>query len=103
MGFKGNLIICQKPDLDALRITYNKGIHVDKIISLFPTRIRTFGVYQRVLTLIPAAFTNVDLLITTHGDLLPYHFTNKCPLISYCHFPALAQPIGGGGGASRYE
>ena len=90
MGFKVTLIISQKPNLEKLKITYNKNVQVDKIKSLFPMSIRSFGIYQRMLTMIPAALTKADLLIATHGDLLPYPFTNKCPLINYCHFPALA-------------
>lgn len=100
MGFYVILIICQRPNLEKLKTTYNKDIHVDRIKALFPAQIRAFGIYQRMLTLIPAALTNVDLLISTHGDLLPYHITNRCPLISYCHYPTIALSMDGG--ASRY-
>jgi glycosyltransferase involved in cell wall biosynthesis len=90
MGFKVTLIISQKPDLERLRITYNKNVSVSEIKSVFPVGIGSFGIYQRMLTLLPAAMTKVDLLINTHGDLLPYFYTNKCPLITYCHFPTVA-------------
>lgn len=107
MGFDVTLIVSQKPDLEKLKITYNKSVNVNKIISVFPTGSRTirssFGIYQRILTLIPAAMAKVDLLISTHGDLLPYHFTNKCPMINYCHFPTIALSSSTNDYTSRYQ
>ncbi|MEO9295508.1 MAG: glycosyltransferase [Nitrososphaera sp.] len=90
MGVDVTLIISQKPDFDRIKRTYNKDIRVDKIKSIFPIGISAFGIYQRILTLLPSAVAKVDLLINTHGDLLPYHYVNKSPLITYCHFPTRA-------------
>ena len=101
MGFRVTLIISQKPDLERLKITYNKSVNVGEIKSVFPIGIGSFGIYQRMLTLLPAAMTKVDLLINTHGDLLPYSHTNKCPLITYCHFPSIALSMSEY--ASRYQ
>lgn len=90
MGFNVTLIISQKPDFKKIQRTYNKDIQVDKIKSIFPIGFSAFGIYQRILTMLPSAAAKVDLLVNTHGDLLPYHYVNKSPLITYCHFPTRA-------------
>ena len=101
MGVKVTLIISQKPDFNKIKETYNKDVHVDTVKSIFPIGLGAFGIYQRILTLLPATFVKADLLINTHGDLLPYHYVNKSPLITYCHFPTRALSLGEY--ASRYQ
>src|SRR6478736_256853 len=72
MGLKVTLIISQKPDFNKIKETYNKDVQVDTVKSIFPIGLGAFGIYQRILTLLPATFVKADLLINTHGDLLPY-------------------------------
>lgn len=91
MGFEVSLITSQKPDFKALEKAYNRSVMVDEIKTFLPFSLNAFGIYQRILTLLPALTAKVDLLINTHGDVLPYIQSNRCHhLVTYCHFPTVA-------------
>lgn len=91
MGFDIELVTSQKPDLNAIYKAYGRKIKINKIVSLFPFKFGYFGIYQRLLTIIPAIrVRNVDILINTHGDVLPYYLPTGAPYIAYVHFPVLS-------------
>jgi len=66
----------------------------DVEMSLFPFKVRMFGIYMRLLTYYFAkkAGKNCDLIINTHGDVLPIESN-----ITYMHFPTFTllkeQPV----------
>lgn len=90
MGHEVELITSQPPDFEKLKLAYNREIKVDKLRSLFPFKLSIFGIYQRLLTFLPASMAKVDLMINTHGDALPHISSSKIPTITYCYFPSVA-------------
>jgi glycosyltransferase involved in cell wall biosynthesis len=90
MGFEVELITSQPPDFKQLNSAYNRDVRVNKVRSLLPIKISVFGIYQRLFTSIPAASSKVDILVNTHGDVLPHISSNNIPTITYCHFPSVA-------------
>ncbi|MEM3084814.1 MAG: glycosyltransferase [Nitrososphaerales archaeon] len=91
MGFTVELVTSQKPEFEAIEKAYGRKIEVDRVIALFPFKFKYFGIYQRLFTIIPALrVRDADIVINTHGDVLPYYLPAGVPYIAYLHFPVLA-------------
>lgn len=90
MDFDVSLVTVSPPKPEEIRKAFGKDISfVKEVRSLLPVRLRMFGIYQRMLTLIPMMTVKADLVIVTHGDVYPY-LTGRAPTISYCYFPTVA-------------
>ncbi|MGC9069468.1 MAG: glycosyltransferase [Thermoprotei archaeon] len=91
LNYEIHLVTVSPPDWKNIEKSFGKKVYADKVYSLLPFKLRILGIYQRFLTLIPAMLLDVDLLITTHGDVLPYSLPKKnVPSIQYCYFPTVA-------------
>jgi glycosyltransferase involved in cell wall biosynthesis len=78
----------QKPNLEDLAKIYGKKIHIRKIRSLIPFKMNYFSLYQRLLMVIPClGLRDSDIIINTHGSVIPYKIPNNVSCISYLHFP----------------
>lgn len=90
LGYDIELITVQKPDLESIAKTYGKRLVIRKIKHLFPLKIKYFGIYQRLLTIISSlSLSDSDIVINTNGNILPYRIPNDIPYILYFHFPIL--------------
>src|SRR5215212_3001366 len=90
LGYDIELVTVQKPDLERIAKAYGKRLVIRKIKHLFPLKIKYFGIYQRLLTIIPSlSLHNSDIVINTNGNILPYRFPNNIPYILYLYFPIL--------------
>jgi alpha-1,2-mannosyltransferase len=92
LGYDVQLVTVQKPDLKATAKAYGRDeIPVSKVVSLLPFKLNYFGIYQRLLTLLPSLGIDrhSDLVINTHGNALPYSGISKVPYMIYLHFPTL--------------
>jgi len=91
MGLETHLVTVCPPNWTNIWRSFGKKVRADKVYSLFPSELRILSIYQRILTIIPAMKLNVDLLINTHGDVLPsFTLKKNIPSICYCHFPTVA-------------
>jgi alpha-1,2-mannosyltransferase len=91
LGHEIHLVTVSPPDWENIKKGFGKSVHSEKVYSLFPMKLKFFGIYQRLLTVIPALRLNVDLLINTHGDVIPYFLPKKnVPSLYYCYFPVVA-------------
>lgn len=82
------LVTIQKPNMEEISKTYGKRISVIKIKSLFPFKINYFGLYQRLLMIIPRlSLRDADVVINTHGNIIPCIIPNDISCISYIHYP----------------
>lgn len=104
MGYKVSLITVQKPDLDFIAKAYGKTIPVSDVYSLVPFKMNYLGIYQRLLSAISslAVKKDVDLIINTNGEVLPYAGSEGIPQILYLHFPA-ALMTSSSYGNSKYQ
>jgi len=91
IGFKVELITFSKPDLKAVR-EFLRGSEGVNVTSLIPLRIPGLGIYQRVLTYTLSPRVGADLVVSVHGDLLPYRSSSRIPTIHYCHYPLAVVP-----------
>jgi alpha-1,2-mannosyltransferase len=92
LGYEVQLVTVQKPDLSATAKAYGRDeIPVSRIVSVFPFKLNYFGIYQRLLTVLPmlGIDRHSDLVINTHGNALPYSGISNVPYIIYLHFPTL--------------
>lgn len=88
LGYDIELITVQKPNLEYLAKIYGKRIHIRKIKSLIPFKMNYFSLYQRLLMIIPRlGLRDSDIIINTHGSVIPYRIPNDISCISYLHFP----------------
>ena len=88
LGYDIELITVQKPNLEYLAKIYGKRIHIRKIKSLIPFKMNYFSLYQRLLMVIPRlGLRDSDIIINTHGSVIPYRIPNDISCISYLHFP----------------
>jgi glycosyltransferase involved in cell wall biosynthesis len=91
LGYDVDLVTIQKPNLEELTLACGKKIAVTKIKSFFPVKIRSFGIYQRLLSVLQTLrLKDNDLVFNTSGPILPYKLTRSVPTIIYVHGPALA-------------
>ena len=90
LGYDIELVTVQKPDLESIAKAYGKRLVIRKIKHLFPLKIKYFGIYQRLLTIISSlSIGDSDVIINTNGNILPYRIPNDIPYILYFHFPIL--------------
>jgi alpha-1,2-mannosyltransferase len=90
LGYDIELVTVQKPDLESIAKAYGKRLVIRKIKHLFPLKIKYFGIYQRLLTIISSlSLSDSDIVINTNGNILPYRIPNDIPYILYFHFPIL--------------
>ena len=88
LGYEVELVTVQKPNLEDLAKIYGKKIHIGKIKSLIPFKMNYFSLYQRLLMVIPRlGLKNSDIVINTHGSVIPSMIPNSISCISYLHFP----------------
>jgi alpha-1,2-mannosyltransferase len=50
------------------------------------------GIYQRLVTFIASPKIDADVVVSAHGDLLPYRSSSGLPAIHYCHYPLAVIP-----------
>lgn len=90
MGFDISLVTISPPKIEEIKKAFGKDVSfVKEVHKLLPFRLRMFGIYQRMFTLIPSLRVEGDICLVTHGDVYPY-LTSKIPTISYCYFPVVA-------------
>jgi alpha-1,2-mannosyltransferase len=88
LGYDVELITVQKPDLEAIAKAYGKKIPIKKTKALFPFKLNYFGIYQKLLTVMPSlGIADADFVINTNGNTLPYNVPKHLPSILYLHFP----------------
>ena len=90
LGYDIELVTVQKPDLESIAKAYGKRLVIRKVKYLFPLKVKYFGIYQRLLTIIPSlSLSDSDIVINTNGNILPYRIPNNIPYILYLYFPIL--------------
>ena len=88
LGYDIELVTVQKPDLESIVKAYGKRPVIRKIKYLFPLKVKYFGIYQRLLTIISSlSIGDSDIVINTNGNILPYRIPNDIPYILYLYFP----------------
>jgi glycosyltransferase involved in cell wall biosynthesis len=50
------------------------------------------GIYQRLVTFIASPKIDADVVVSAHGDLLPYRSSSGLPAIHYRHYPLAVIP-----------
>jgi glycosyltransferase involved in cell wall biosynthesis len=104
LGYEVELVTVQPPDLDRIRKSYGKKMHIARIKSLLPFKLNYFGVYQRLLTMLSSMdFKDSDVVINTHGDALPYRISGNVPYLLYLHFPTFLMNSAGIYGSNKYR
>jgi glycosyltransferase involved in cell wall biosynthesis len=104
LGYEVELVTVQPPDLDSIRKSYGKKMHIARIKSLLPFKLNYFGVYQRLLTMLSSMdFKDSDVVINTHGDALPYRISGNVPYLLYLHFPTFLMNSAGIYGSNKYR
>jgi glycosyltransferase involved in cell wall biosynthesis len=104
LGYEVELVTVQPPDLDRIRKSYGKKMHIARIKSLLPFKLNYFGVYQRLLTMLSSMdFKDSDVVINTHGDALPYRISGNVPYLLYLHFPTFLMNSTGIYGSNKYR
>ncbi len=93
-GWEVCLATVEPTDWSRVEKIVGRVVKPDVEMSLFPFKVRMFGTYMRLLTYYFAkkAGKNCDLIINTHGDVLPIESN-----ITYMHFPTFTllkeQPV----------
>jgi glycosyltransferase involved in cell wall biosynthesis len=91
LGHEIHLVTVSPPNWESIKKGFGKEVYADKVYNLFPVKLKFFGIYQRLLTIIPAIRLKVDFLINTHGDVIPYFMPKRnIPSLYYCYFPVVA-------------
>lgn len=90
MGFDVDLLMASGSPKDFMNML--KDIGKVSIRTLSPFRIPGMGIYQRLLTYILSPKIKADLVVSAHGDLLPYRSYSGVPAIHYCHYPLAVIP-----------
>jgi glycosyltransferase involved in cell wall biosynthesis len=104
LGYEVELVTVQPPDLDRITKSYGKKIHIARIRSLLPFKLNYFGVYQRLLTMLSSIdFKDSDVVINTHGDVLPYRISGNVPYLLYLHFPTFLMNSTGNYASNKYR
>jgi alpha-1,2-mannosyltransferase len=88
LGFDVELLTVQKPDLKRLTRAYGKRIQLDRIRAILPFKMDSFGIYQRLLTILSSLnLRGTDIVVNTSGSAMPYGIRrNNVPCILYLHF-----------------
>lgn len=86
LGFDVEILLFSKPDLEAIEEGLGDLRHIS-VRSISPIRVPGLGIYQRVFTYLLSPKIRSDLVVTTHGDLLPHRSMGDFPTIHYCHYP----------------
>ncbi len=90
LGYEVELITVQKPNLNRIFKAYGKSVHVKHVKPLFPFKFSGFGIYQRLLTVMPSLnLKDSDIIINTNGNSFPLNISNDTFSILYVHFPSL--------------
>ena len=90
MGFDVELILVSGSK-DLLH-NFSREIEGVKIRMLSPLRMPGLGIYQRLATFIASPKIDADVVVSAHGDLLPYRSSSGLPAIHYCHYPLAVVP-----------
>ena len=92
LGYDIELVTIDKPNLNLIFKTYGKELPIKKIRSLFPFKINSFGIYQRLLTVVSSLnLKPSDIVINTNGTNLPMNIPQNILCILYIHFPTILQ------------
>jgi glycosyltransferase involved in cell wall biosynthesis len=93
LGYDIELLTVQKPDLEHISKTYGKELPIKNVRFISPFKINSFGIYQRLLTVISSSLNlkPSDIVINTNGNNLPLNIPKNILCILYIHFPALLQ------------
>jgi hypothetical protein len=86
-GHEVLLATVEPTDWDRVERIMGETVRPDAEFSLLPFKLRLFGIYLRLLTTFPASSVRkqYDLLINTHGDVLPISADITC-----MHYPTFA-------------
>ena len=89
IGYDVDLVTVQKPNFDIIHKTYGIKLPIENVRYIFPFKINYLGVYQRLLTFAfkYSYFDDVDIIINTNGDNLPYNVPHRIICMLYIHFP----------------
>lgn len=92
LGYDIELVTIDKPNLKLISETYGKELPIKKIRSLFPFKMNSFGIYQRLLTVVSSLnLQPSDIVINTNGTNLPFNIPQNVLCILYIHFPTILQ------------
>jgi glycosyltransferase involved in cell wall biosynthesis len=92
LGYDIELVTIDKPNLKLISETYGKELPIKKIRSLFPFKMNSFGIYQRLLTVVSSLnLQPSDIVINTNGTNLPFNIPQSVLCILYIHFPTILQ------------
>jgi alpha-1,2-mannosyltransferase len=91
LGYEVSLMTVQKPDFNKMAERYGKTLRLKNIRYLIPCKLNYLGVYQRLLSAIPipSNLKDVDIVVSTTGDTLPYNVPHDVICVQYIHFPVL--------------
>lgn len=86
MGYEVTLITVEPTDWLRVKeiLGHEKVIKPDKEEPIIPFKVRSFGIYMRLLTFLKLS-RRWDLIVNTHGDVLPISSD-----IIYMHYPTFA-------------
>ena len=89
IGYDVDLVTLQKPDLQTINMTYGRSLPLRNVRYLFPFKLNYLGIYQRLLIAAPIVrcCDDVDIVVNTNGDNLPYNIPNEILSMLYIHFP----------------
>ena len=88
LGYDVELVTVLKPNAEVITKAYGNKIPIEKVKSIFPFKMEYFGIYQRLLTIIPRlSIRDSDVIINTHGNTLPYLIPNYTRCILFVFFP----------------
>jgi len=107
MGFKVDLASFKKPDIEQLKKDF--GDVADSIdVTFRPLEFFSMLGLKMATAANPSESDDTqnneyDLIINTHGDLLPYYqTTDSSKIITYCHFPVAPHLIEQGDSYTRF-
>ena len=87
LGFEVDLVVMEPTDWRRVWGILGRRVKPDRELSLLPFKVKAFGIYARMLSLLRIARSRgkYELVVNTHGDLTP-----MAADIVYMHFPTFA-------------
>jgi glycosyltransferase involved in cell wall biosynthesis len=109
MGFKVDLASFKKPDIEQLKrdfgdVVNSIDVNAFRPLEFFSMLDMTMAANSPESGADQSSNNEYDLIINTHGDLLPYYQKAANNVITYCHFPVAPHLIeqGRGDGYMRF-
>lgn len=85
MDFTVTLVTAEPTDWKRIKKIIGKTIRPDFEAPVLPFKVKAFGIYMRLMTLLKLLGKRYDLTVNTHGDVLPLESD-----IIYMHYPTFA-------------